>query len=278
MLRYIYFGTPEISKNVLEGLVNKYSKPVLVVTNVDRKTGRGLKITPSPVKEFAQKNNIPILQPEKLIEIKDIIKSYNIDVAILFAYGKIIPEWLINSFNYGIINVHPSLLPLYRGSTPLTGPILNGDNLTGVTIMDMDKELDHGDIYIQNEFKLHKQTNRIDIENFVIQTAPDLLIKVMNDLDNNCAIKNPQNHEKATYTSKIKKEDGEILDTDTDEIKYRKYKAFIGWPGVYFFKDNKRIKITKADFIDDKFIIEKVIPEGGKEIDFNLFLKNHFQI
>ena len=268
MLRYIYFGTPEISKNVLQGLVNKYSKPVLIVTNLDRKSGRGLKVTPSPVKKFAEQNNIPILQPEKLLDIKNEIQSYNIDVAILFAYGKIIPQWLLESFKYGIINVHPSLLPLYRGATPLTGPLLNGDKITGVTIMDMDKELDHGDIYIQNKLQLNEKTNRIDIENFVIETTPDLLIKVMNDLENNNITKAKQDHNNATYTSKIKKEDGEILDTDTDEIKYRKYKAFIGWPGVYFYKDSKRIKITKADFVDGKFVIEKVIPEGGKEIDF----------
>ncbi len=269
MLKYIYFGTPEISAKVLESLINGYQKPIAIVTSVDTKSGRGLQLKPSFVSIFGTQNNIPVLKPNKLKDIEDELRSYNADVGILFAYGKIIPSWLLEMFPYGIINVHPSLLPLYRGASPLTGPILNNESETGVSIMDMDIELDHGDVYLQNKMDLKEKTNRLDIENFTINTAPDLLIQVLNDLEKNKVKKTPQNHSLATYTTKIKKEDGAILETDTDETKYRKYKAYLNWPGIYYIdQTGKRIKITKADFIDGKFIIEKIIPEGGKEIDF----------
>ncbi len=269
MLKYVYFGTPKISKDVLQNLVKKYGKPELVVTSLDTKSGRGLNVTPPPVKEYALQNKIEYLQPEKLIEIKPNLENLKADVGVLFAYGKIIPQWLLEIFPCGIINVHPSLLPLYRGASPLTGPILNGDNVTGVTIMDMDKYLDHGDIYVQNKIELKPNTNRLDLEQFTIETAPELLVETLNKIEEGNVVKTKQIHELATYTKKIKKEEGEIKESDSDEIKYRKYKAFIGWPGVYFFnKNSERIKITDAEFTAGKFIIKKVIPEGGKEIDY----------
>jgi methionyl-tRNA formyltransferase len=269
MLKYIYFGTPEISRKVMEDLANSYQKPLAIVTSVDAKSGRGLQLKPSFVSIFGTQNNIPVLKPNKLKDIENELRSYNADVGILFAYGKIIPAWLLEMFPHGIINVHPSLLPLYRGASPLTGPILNNENNTGVSIMDMDIELDHGDIYLQNKMDLNEKTNRLDIEDFTIKTAPDLLIQVLNDLEKDQIKRIPQNHSLATYTTKIKKEDGAILETDTNETKYKKYKAYLVWPGIYYIdQTGKRIKITKADFIDGKFIIEKIIPEGGKEIDF----------
>jgi methionyl-tRNA formyltransferase len=272
MLKYVYFGTPEISKSVLEGLSSVYGKPVLIVTGQDKKTGRGLAVSANPVKIFGAKENIPVITPTKLKDIEDELKSYNADVAILFAYGKIIPEWLLDLFPNGIINVHPSLLPLYRGPTPIESPILNGEILTGISIMDMDKELDHGDIYIQEEFILEKNTDRKDIESNIIKRAPVLLKNVLENIEHKTVLKTQQDHSKASSTKKITKEDGELKDTESDEIKYRKYKAYIGWPGVYFFKQyngkNTRFKITSARFDDGKFIIEKIIPENSKESNY----------
>jgi len=272
MLNYVYFGTPEISKSVLEKLYDIYGKPVLIVTGQDKKIGRGLTSSPNPVKNFGIKNNIPVLTPIKLKDIEEDLRLCNADVAILFAYGKIIPEWLLDLFPNGIINVHPSLLPLYRGPTPIESPILNGDTLTGISIMDMDKELDHGEIYIQEEFNLEENTNRKDIENNIIERAPVLLKNVLNSIENKTITKTQQDHSKATSTRKITKEDGELKNHESDELKYRKYKAYIGWPGVYFFKEyngkNTRFKITSARFDNGKFIIEKLIPENGKESNY----------
>ncbi len=278
MLKYIYFGTPEISKDVLSGLTTEYGKPSLIVSSVDMPSGRGLKLVTPPVAQYAKENSIPLLQPNKLKDIKEELEKIGADIAVLFAYGKIIPQWLLDLFPHGIINVHPSLLPLYRGATPLTGPILNGDNVTGITIMDMDSQLDHGDIYLQDKINLDTDTNRIKLEQYVVETAPKLLAQVLNNIKSNVAIKTPQDHSNATHTTKIVKSDGEIKDTDTDEIKYRKYKAYIGWPGTYFYKEinNKstRIKITNAFMKDGKFIIDTVIPENGKEMAYSNLANN----
>lgn len=275
MLKYVYFGTPEISKNVLEDLVKIYGKPELVITAPDAPKGRKLVLTASPVKEYSELNQIKLLAPNKLIEIKAELENASCQIAVLFAYGKIIPKWLLDLFPYGIINVHPSLLPLYRGASPLTGPILNGDTATGITIMDMDIELDHGDIYLQDKIEINSDTNREDLEKYVSLNSAKLLKEVMDKIESGTQNKTPQDHALATYTTKIKKEDGELKDTDTDEIKYRKYRAYIGWPGTYFYQNSKRVKITKAHMANGTFVIDSVIPENGKEIKCSEFLTNN---
>lgn len=276
MLKYIYFGTPVLSREVLSELIEIYNKPVCIVTAQERPSGRGLKMTPTPVYEYGIEYDIPVFTPEKLKDIEIELKSYNADIGVLFAYGKIIPQWLLDLFPYGIINVHPSLLPLYRGASPLTGPILNGETETGITIMDMDNELDHGDIYLQNKIQLEQNTDRIILENYVINTAPKMLKNVIDQIELKKIDKIKQDHTQATYTTKIKKSDGEIFQTDTDEAKYRKYCAYIGWPGIYYIDENNlRIKITQAHMDNDKFIIDKIIPEGNKEINYSEFLSNN---
>lgn len=268
MLKYIYFGTPEISKQVLEGLLAMYGKPALIVSSIDMPSGRGLKLTAPPVAMYAKENNIPLLQPNKLKDIKEELEKAGADIAVLFAYGKIIPQWLLDLFPHGIINVHPSLLPLYRGSTPLTGPILNGDTVTGITIMDMDSELDHGDIYLQNQINIDNETTRIDLENYVIETAPKLLTEVLQKIESKTITKISQDHNSATYTTKIVKSDGEMLDSDSNEIRYRKYRAYLGWPGTYFFNTENgvktRYKIIDAFMENGFFMIKTVRPENGK--------------
>lgn len=274
MLKYIYFGTPEISKDVLDNLIKIYSKPIAIVTSIDTPSGRGMKITTSPVGMYADLEKINLLKPNKLIDIKEELTILNADIGVLFAYGKIIPQWLLDLFPYGIINVHPSLLPQYRGSNPLVYPLLNNDKTTGITIMEMDKDLDHGDIFIQQTFEIKEQTNRLDLEQYVVENSPILLKQVMDNLEQGTQSKINQDHNSATFTEKTKKEDGLIKLDDPDQTKYNKYKAYINWPGIYFFdKDNKRIKITTAHMEDGKFIIDKVIPENSKEINYTDYLK-----
>ncbi len=273
MLSYIYFGTPELSKDVLEGLTQLYGAPCLIVTAPDKPKGRGLTLTPSPVSTFGHENTIPVVTPTKLIEIKEELQNTNADVGILFAYGKIIPQWLLDLFPHGIINVHPSLLPLYRGASPLTGPLLAGDTETGISIMDMDSELDHGDVYTVEKITLEEHTTRTDIEKEVVSIAPRLLTVTLQNLEAGTIEKQPQDHTRATYTKKQIKSDGEITQDDTDEMKYRKYRAYIGWPGIYFYtNDGVRIKITAAHMDNGIFIIDTVVPENKKEMSYSDFL------
>lgn len=279
MLKYVYFGTPELSKNVLAELSNIYGKPVLVISAKDKPSGRGMHLTPTPVKSWANDNNIPCLTPNKLIEIKEFLENSNIEVGVLFAYGKIIPSWLLDLFKYKIINLHPSLLPLYRGPSPIESPLLNGDSKTGITIMELDSGIDTGDILKQNDFNIAEDTTQNDLFKYIIDTGPVLLKDVLNDLEENKIIKIKQDDTIATLTHKWQKTDAEILPNDDEITKWRKYKAFVSYPGVYFFIDidgkKVRIKITKANYINGKFVPQNIIPENSKETSYTNFTLKH---
>jgi len=272
MLKYIYFGTPEISANVLDSLSKNYNSPIAIITAVDKKSGRGMKLTASPVKEWALNNNVLLFQPEKLKDIKTDLENLKPDIGILFAYGKIIPQWLMDLFPHGIINVHPSLLPLYRGPSPIEAPILNGDNISGITIMNLDSGIDTGEIILQKEIKLSNEDSAEDVKKFILEEAPGMLIKTLDFAEEDRIVKYIQDNDIATYTRKWEKSDGEIKQEDTEIQKWNKYRAFNSSFGVYFLKNeagiNKRYKITLAEYKHNKFNILKVIPENGKEIDY----------
>ncbi len=272
MLRYIYFGTPEISANVLDSLSKNYNPPIAIITAVDKKSGRGMKLTASPVKEWALNNNVQIFQPEKLKDIQAELTNIKADIGILFAYGKIIPQWLMDLFPHGIINVHPSLLPLYRGPSPIEAPLLNSDTTTGITIMQLDSGIDTGEIILQKEIKLSNEDTAEDIKKFIIEEAPGMLIKTLDFAEEDRIVKYIQDGSMATYTRKWEKTDGEIKEDDTEIQKWNKYRAFNSSFGVYFLKNesgiNKRYKITLAEYKHNKFNILKVIPENGREIEY----------
>ncbi len=269
MLKYIYFGTPTYALASLKILIKNGFKPELVVCSPDKPTGRKQIIEPGPVKKYAEENNIKVFQPEKINkEAIEYIMSFNPSYAVVAAYNKILPKSLIDLFPKGILNIHPSLLPLYRGPAPDIGPILNQDTETGVTIMLIDPDVDHGPILSQEKYNLTGNEFSKDLGEKLFIRGAEILSEIIPKWINNEIKATEQNHTLATFTSKITKLDAKInLDDNALEL-WAKYRAYFPWPGLYFFVDNKRIKITKADFMDGKFIIEKIIPEGGKEIDF----------
>jgi methionyl-tRNA formyltransferase len=282
MLKYIYFGTPEISKSILEYLHKNYGEPVLVITNLDKKSGRGLSLTPSPVKKYAEDNNLKVITPEKLKDHEEYIMSLKADVGVLFAYGKIIPEWLINSFPKGIINIHPSLLPYYRGPSPIEAPILNSDSKTGITIMDLVKELDAGDIYTQKEYSLGKETTRENMVDFIEKNAGDLVISTLNELESNSATKTPQDKDKVTHTKKWDKNDAYLDYTKDHKTLVSVFNAFIGssyepWTKIKLNDKVVRIKIKSIDY--DTGLPKTIIPEGKNLTNYNDYIKNakHFE-
>lgn len=276
MPKYIFFGTPEYAALSLGRLLDAGFVPELVVCSPDKPIGRKQTITPCPVKIYAQEKGIKIFQPNKIDkQAMEYINSFNPTYAVVAAYNKILPKELITSFVKGILNIHPSLLPLYRGPAPDIGPIINQDKQTGVTIMLIDELVDHGPIIAQEKIELQGNEYSKDTGKELFILGADMLCKIIPKwLDNEINVLE-QNHNQATFTKKITKQDGEINLADEPKILWAKWRAYYPWPGLYFFKDEKRIKINQADFIDDKFIIKKVTPEGGKEIDFNLFLKQN---
>ena len=281
--KIIFWGTSEFSICVLEELKKKNILPYLIITVPDKPKGRKLIMTPPPVKIWAQKNNIKFIQPEILnIENYNLgLRTYNLqkdsfDLFIVVAYGKIIPKEILEIPKHGTINIHPSLLPKLRGASPIQTAILEGLKETGTTIMLLDEEMDHGPIIRQEKIKLDKNIISTELEKKLAEESGKLLAEVIPKWISKKIKTKEQDHSKATFTKKIKKEDGLInLEKDDDEIIYRKFRAFQPWPGTYFIKDGKRIIIKSAKLENSKFIIEKVIPEGKKEIAYQDFLKEN---
>jgi methionyl-tRNA formyltransferase len=291
-INFIFFGTPEVASNTLEILKANGYLPSFIVTAPDKPQGRKMIITPPPVKVWAIENNIPYLQPEKLDEdIGNILRTLgrsvddghsksstedlrfeknNIrpELFIVVAYGKIMPEELLKTPKLGSINIHYSLLPKYRGASPVESAILNGEEETGVTIQKMEYKMDSGPILAQEKIKIFQDEKAFDLRARLIKIGGELLLKILPDFINNKIVPIPQEENKATFCKKIKKENG-LIDLNDDPIKnYNKFRAYATWPRVFFFKKNKRIIITDAKLENGTFKILKIIPENGKEITY----------
>ncbi|MES2416263.1 MAG: methionyl-tRNA formyltransferase [Patescibacteria group bacterium] len=270
-LNFVFFGTPDVANETLTILKNSGYIPTLIVTAPDKPQGRNLVLTAPPVKNWAIENNIPYIQPEK-ITLEE-LKITSSDLFIVVAYGKILPENIIIFPQNGCLNIHYSLLPKYRGASPVESAILHGDTETGVTIQKMEYKMDSGPIVAQEKTIIPPDEKASDLKKRLIQIGGDLLVKTLPDFIDGKIECVKQNEEQSTYCAKIKKENGLVdLEKDLPENIYNKFRAYATWPRTFFFKDNKRIIITDAVMEDGKFTIKKVLPEGKKEIDYLLFL------
>ena len=190
------------------------------------------------------------------------------DFFIVVSYEKTSPNEILDLPKLGTINIHPSLLPKYRGPSPIVSPVLNGDSQTGVTIIQIDEEMDHGPILAQEEISLKGDENIGDLEKSLALLGGELLIKIIPEFVAGKIKPIEQDHSKATFCKKIKKEDG-LIDLNDEGVKnYNKFRAYATWPRTFLFRDGKRVIITDAVLEDGKFVIKKVIPEGGKEVDY----------
>jgi methionyl-tRNA formyltransferase len=288
-LSYAFFGTGALAESVLASLVRAGYTPSVVVTKPDSMQGRHMQLIAPHIKVWAEMKGIKVLQPIKLDdEFISHLSPNSFDLFIVASYGKIIPENILNIPSHGVLNVHPSLLPLYRGPSPLESVLLNGDMTTGVSIMKLDKEMDHGPILVQTAFVLNAETSAGKLEVECGQIGGELLVQVLPAYIDGSLIPKEQNHSKATVCKKITKDLGVItLTTNADEVR-RKFRALTPWPSLYFFhthdKKTIRVKITSVDLISYKDlsstasdIILSVIPEGKKEMDWESFKRGYIQ-
>ncbi len=276
-ISFVFFGTPEFSVMILEELKKGGFIPSLIVTQEDKPQGRHLAITPPPVKVWAEKNNIPFIQPKSLKDPEVIFKlrAISYKLFIVASYGKIIPENILEIPECQTLNVHPSLLPKLRGPSPIQGAILNEDK-TGVTIMRLDEEMDHGPIVIRKETETPEWPMYMeDLEKLLAHEGGVLLRGVISDWVQGKIAETPQDHSKATYCKKIEKKNGQINLEDNPEKNLRKIRAFSGWPNAYTELDTKngpmRIVIKKARIENGELVLERVIPAGKKEMSFDDF-------
>ena len=276
-INFAFWGTPEVASNTLEILKANGYWPSLVITSLDAKRDRGMQLQQSPVALFAEQNNIPCLKPEKLDEeFFNKLKAISYKLSIVVAYGKIIPEDILNIPKLGSINIHYSLLPKYRGASPVESAILNGDTETGISIQKMEYKMDTGPIIAQEKVEIRNDEKAGELRKRLIKIGGELLVKTLKTYtppkpspkEKEKFEGEKQDESQATYCKKIKKEDG-LIDLNDNPIKnYNKFRAYSTWPRTYFFKNGKRIIITDAVLENNLFVIKKIIPEGGKEIDY----------
>jgi len=257
-IKIIFWGTPHFAREILKQLVESGWKPILVITQPDKAGGRGLKLKESIVKALAKKSNISYLQPTKLKDPDFIqkLKSYQPDLCVLAAYGKIIPKEILAIPPKGFLNVHPSLLPRWRGASPIQAAILNGDKETGVTIILMDEEMDHGPILESRKWKIENRITYKELEEKLVEEASKLLIEILPKWLNGEIKPTVQDHSKATFCPMIKKEDGRIDFNEPAEKIERKIRAFQDWPAAFFETNGKRIKILEADVLKNETILK----------------------
>ncbi len=279
-LRVAYFGTPRFSTFVLDALYEAGYTPTLVVTTPDRPAGRGLQLTESPVKKWALEKEIAVTQPETLRKESpelSILKNSEWDLFVVAGYGKILPTEIINLPKYGALNVHPSLLPRFRGSSPIETQILQDEKTIGVSILLMDEEMDHGPIVAQKSITPETWPMQITaLENMLWQAGGSLLVESIPPFIDGSLVPTPQDHTKATLTKKMEKEDGLINLSDDGYTNYLKFCAYGEWPGTFFFveKGGKkiRVKIKDAAFDGQIFLPTIVVPEGKNEQPYSTLL------
>ncbi len=248
--KIIFFGTPKFSDIILKRLIEEKINPVLVVTCPDKPVGRKQTITPSPVKKTAKRNNINISQPEDIKEIEEKIKEINPDLIVTAACGRILPKELLEIPKHGCLNLHPSLLPKYRGPSPIQAAILNGDTKTGVTIIKMTEGIDEGPIIASSSFIIGKvKITHEELEEELAKMSAKLVKETIPKWIKGEIEPEKQDESKATYTKKIKKEDGRIdWNSSAREIE-RKIRAFNPWPSAFCKAEDKIMKILKASVL-----------------------------
>ena len=286
-MKIIFYGTPDIAVPFIETLYNDEEiEIVAVVTKPDKPVGRKQEITPTPIKRIAEKYQLPVIQPENILDIKSKILNLKPDLIIVASYGKIIPKSILDIPLSKSLNIHPSLLPKHRGPSPIQTVILNGDKKTGITIMLMDEKMDHGPVVSQMEIDIKPDENYEDLEKRLSQESGNFLIKTLPLYLNDKIKPIKQDENKASYTKILSRKQGEIdLNKSALEIE-RKIRAFYPWPGTWFYLDKKRIKILKAKAIEkeeetsiktgkDFLLLEIVQPEGKKPMTGKEFFRGY---
>lgn len=299
-MRVLFMGTPDIAAVSLEKLICEKFEVVGVVSQPDKPKGRGHKMMPTPVKIVAEENGIEVYQPEKLKngELMPILENLKPDVIIVVAYGKILPEYILNFPKFGCINMHASLLPKLRGAAPIQWAVINGDKKTGVTTMLMEKGLDTGDMLLTRETEIGLYETSEELFDRIAVLGAELLVETLNNIENIKPI--PQNHDEHTYAPMITKEMGNINWEEPAEKISKLICGMNSWPLAYTYykgemmkvisarigdKDNKgqkgeilsyeKGKGLKVQCQNSTLYITRIQFAGGKKLDVDEYLKGH---
>jgi len=294
-MNIVFFGTSEIGIETLRSL-NAHFNVKAVVTTKDKQGKRNKALIESPIKLEAQRLNLNILQPEKL-DVGFLEQIKDCQIGVLFSYGKIIPQNVIDVFEYGILNIHPSILPKYRGASPIISSLLNGDTHTGISIIKLTKDLDAGDILMQKIIEIKPDDDNITLSNKISQIASLMVICAVEFVEAGLIKPTPQRGN-VSYTKKFSKSDAFVnFELDDAEAVVKKVKAFLGYLEAFFRYRGKIYKILKASIVDKNGVpatvieanksslvvacknksvsIQLIKPEGKKTMPIEAFLAGH---
>ena len=250
-MKIVFFGTPAFAVTILQALIDAHMPPIAIVTAPDKPAGRGHHLSSPPIKELADKNHIPTLQPEKLRDeaFLETLRNYAADIFVIAAYGKILPASLLDIPHKGTINVHPSLLPQHRGPSPIQSAILAGDDAMGVTLMLTDKEMDHGPILMNYELRITNQgITYTELHNKLAEWGGRLLIETLPKWIAGEITPREQDHTKATYTKLLTKTDGHIDWSKSAKEIERMVRALNPWPGTWSFLNSGIPEVEHPEF------------------------------
>ena len=253
-MRIVFMGTPDFAAASLKKLIDKKYDIAAVFTQPDKPRDRGMKLSYSPVKELALENNIPVYQPTKLRDgtATELIKSLDPDILVVVAYGRILPDDMLEVPTYGAINVHASLLPKYRGAAPIQWAVLNGDKITGVTTMYLASEMDTGDIIYTSETEIGEFETSGELFDRLMIMGAELLARTLRDIEAGTAPRTPQDHSKASYVKMLDKSLSPIEWAKTPREVIKQIYGLQPWPVATAELDGKVFKIYSAEYTQNK--------------------------
>ncbi|WP_260706972.1 methionyl-tRNA formyltransferase [Edaphobacter flagellatus] len=247
-MKLVFCGTPQFAVPTLEAVIAAGHQVALVITQPDRPVGRDQQVQAPPVKQTALAHRIPVLQPEKIknnAELRAELESIAPDAILVVAYGRIIPQWMLDLPRFGNINLHGSLLPKYRGAAPIQWAVANGETVTGVTTMHLDAGLDTGPMLLAQAVPIGEEETAVEVyENLAAVGAP-LMVETLQRLDAGELFPEPQNHALATHAPILTRDDGRINFTRTAHQIYNRWRGFQPWPGAHTLLRGKKLIVHR---------------------------------
>ena len=298
-MRILFMGTPEFAQVSLQALLDDGRQVVCVITQPDKPKGRGYEMAMSDVKKLALEKNIPVHQPITLKDgaIMPLLEEYHPDIIVVVAYGQILPEYVLNFPKYGCINIHGSLLPKYRGAAPIQRAVIDGEKLSGVTSMYMEKGLDTGDMLIKRELPISCEATAGEYHDALAVLGGEVLLETLDKIKEGTLTPEKQNDSLSTYASQLSKAEGEIDWNNTSEAIYNKVRGLNPWPMAYSFIGGKRFtidfvykceqsgnpgKVLRADENglivgcgEGSVLIKNIKVEGKKKMSVGDYLRGH---
>ncbi len=259
-MKVVYMGTPDFSVGALEAIINSGHEVTAVVTQPDKPKGRSKELQISPVKACALKYNLPVFQPVKIKEADAVAKlrGFETDIFVVAAFGQILSKEILTMPKYGCVNIHASLLPKYRGASPIQWAVLNGEEVSGVTIMQMDEGIDTGDILMQETVPLDAKETGESLFDKLAVCGADLIVKALDAIEAGKVTPVPQDEAKSTHVGMLKKEFGRMDFSQEAIVLERKIRGLNSWPSAYTYLKGKTLKIWDADVVnaDDNLIAQ----------------------